>query len=122
MNLFTRMSAALLLGSAKGLGVASLLVTLFFFLAPAMAVPLTDEQKDDIADACAASYNVCQQTCYQKYNNKDKYGRFTGQVGYDFCKDDCVVHRKKCNQGVAAPRPSKGSSGGGGVLERQPKQ
>lgn len=122
MHLSTRMAATLLIGSAKGLGVASLLVTLFFFLAPAMAVPLTDEQKDDIADACGASYNVCNQTCYQKYNNKDKFGRVTGQIGYDGCESDCKGLRKKCNQGVTAVRPNKGSSGGAGVLERQPKQ
>ena len=58
MRLSTRMAATPLIGSAKGLGVASLLVTLFFFLAPAMAVPLTDEQKDDIADACGAQSDV----------------------------------------------------------------
>lgn len=100
-----------------GLG-ASLLISLFFFHAPAVA--LTDEQKDDLADACGASYEVCQKTCYGVYSNAKKYGRVSGQIGYDGCKADCVALRKKCNQGVASVRPGKGSTGGAGVLEKSP--
>lgn len=79
---------------------------------------LTDTEKDDLADACGASYELCQKTCYAKYNTKGKYGRVTGQIGYDGCKADCVGLRKKCNQGIAAGRPGKGSTGDAGVLER----